>query len=115
MKSPSASFMMFALWMAVTRARPLSRAYLKAYSACFASVSMKKRMRDRLSEFFPFFLDENLDEKNPKVKKKTYHARRGRAGDDLERLDDSRNDLVLEARVLAWRWKEEENGLNGSS
>ncbi len=33
MKRPSAIFMMLALWMAETRLRPLSRAYLNAYSA----------------------------------------------------------------------------------
>ena len=33
MNSPSAIFMMLALWMEFTRFRPLSRAYLKAYSA----------------------------------------------------------------------------------
>ena len=33
MKRPSAIFMMLALWMEFTRLRPLSRAYLNAYSA----------------------------------------------------------------------------------
>ena len=33
MKRPSAIFMMLALWMELTRLRPLSLAYLNAYSA----------------------------------------------------------------------------------
>ena len=55
------------------------------------------------SEFF--FLSLKTRKLKKKEKKTPYHTRRGRAGDDLQRLDDSGHDLVLEARVLAWRGK----------
>jgi len=58
--------------------------------------------QERVSFSFPQNLERKKEKKTRETEKKSYHTRRGRAGDDLEGLDDAGHNFVLEARVLAW-------------